>query len=321
MPPVDASLTFAHPDLGVALVDMAPDRAADPVERLRRRLEALETRPTFAAELPIVYLPLTSADLWRLNIILDSAFASRAPLPREEGGWVDVVQQALLPESFPRPVEQPEPGTTASIDLAAEAKQRRSLRPWMLSGVAAALLAGVAAFYVLDPPGQQASLPQPGGQTEPAPPAVPDEPAVAAAPPIRADVVQPRPAAPDQRPAPAQQAGGAPPPRGASVPPRPPETVFGPRRITVHSTAAKRDVAEALLRSAASADDTVEFRTLRTTLNFASVRYFHERDKAAAEQLAKRLGPTWRVQDLTRYRPSPRLGSLEVWLPRYFRAD
>lgn len=324
MPPVDASLTFAHPDLGVALVDMAPDRAADPVERLRRRLEALETRPAFATELPIVYLPLTSADLWRLNIILDSAFASPAPVPGEGNGWVDVVQQALLPESFPPVPEEPK-AAVASTGETTSRPRSRSLRPWMLLGLAA-LLAGAVAIYGLDAPGEQV---RPAGPVALA--VAPDEPVAVPAPPAAVGMAEPAPAArelpPEEPPAPdpallpAQPAvADAHPPQETVASPKQPESRVSPRRIIVHSVAAGRETAKSLIGAVASAGDEVEFRTLRTTLNIAAVRYFHSADKAAAEDLAERLGPAWHVQDLTRYRPSPRRGSLEIWLPRSFRA-
>ena len=331
MPPVDASLTFAHPDLGVALVDMAPDRAADPVERLRRRLEALEARPAFAAELPIVYLPLTSADLWRLNIILDSAFASPARLQGGETGWVDVVQQALLPESFPAETKQSDAVATMHAgDTPVPVSRSGFLRPWMLASLAALFLAGAAAIYGFDGPDRQAAPAQTVADAEPA--AVPEETVAAPAAPVVGEPIQPAPVPPQplaEQPPPRAPATTPPPPavadaprpRESVTPPKQPEGVSSPKRITVHSLAAGRSSAETLVRAAAGARDELEFRTLRTTLRVAAVRYFHQADKVAAEELARRLGPSWQVQDFMFYRPSPRPGSLEVWLPRTFRAE
>jgi hypothetical protein len=345
MPPVDASLTFVHPDLGVALVDVAPARAADPVERLRRRLEALHTRPALAAELPIVYLPLTTSDLWRLNLILDSAFASPA-LPSGEGkGWVDVVQQALLPESFPPAPVEPEPAAARSGDAEARAvKQSRPLRLWMLCGAAAVLLGG-AVVYGIGAPGWQPA-PAPPGVNAGAEAVQPEKrveagaglavPAGAlrdaATPPAVADPIRPVPAAPalapKERPVPeatmaAQTATDA----GATRLQEPgmsaglAQVASSPKRILVHAVAARHDAAETLIRAAAHAHDEVELRMLRTTLDIAVVRYFHHADQAAAEGLAQRLGPAWRVQDFTRYRPRPQPDTLEVWLPRFFRTS
>ncbi|WP_147465028.1 hypothetical protein [Teichococcus wenyumeiae] len=327
---MDTSLTFAHPDFGVALVDVAPARAAEPVERLRRRLEALKTRPSLVDALPIVHLPLAASDLWRLNIILDSAFASPASLQGKEKGWVDVVQQALLPESFPPSPAEPEPIAVESAGrVVSAASPRGSFRPWMLAGVATAVLIGAAAVYGFKAPGQQVAPAQPGQHAEeavePAPPSTgtPDEPAVAAVRPAQPAPAAPAPA-PHQQPAPPAVAGiraVAPLRQEAAAPPGRPGGAVGPSRIVVHSVPAGRDTAQALLRSAADANDEVEFRTLRVTPDRAVVRYFYRADEAAAQELAKRLGPAWRVQDLTRYRPSPRPTTLEVWLPRSFRAD
>jgi hypothetical protein len=186
LPPVDANLTFAHPDLGVALVDMAPASSSNPVERLRRRLEALAAEPVLAAELPIVYLPLKAHDLWRLNIILDSAFSSPLPEDRKESGWVDLVQRALLPESFPAaPVERDiaPPALADSIGTAVVDRpgSGRWIRLSVAAGLSVALLAGVAAIHGFDLPGSSApppvlpdsgkAAPLRGGETPPPTPA------------------------------------------------------------------------------------------------------------------------------------------------------
>jgi hypothetical protein len=88
----------------------------------------------------------------------------------------------------------------------------------------------------------------------------------------------------------------------------------------VHYVPAGQDVAAALLQPVAGLGGDVEFRPVRATPRSATVRFFRYSDQAAAKDLAERLGGNWRVQDLTRYRPQPSAGTLEVWIPSYFRA-
>lgn len=323
LPPVDASLTFAHPELGVALVDMAPARASNPVERLRRRLEALAVEPAIATELPIVYLPLKTPDLWRLNIILDSAFASPVPEGGRKSGWMDLVQRALLPESFPpappappeRATAPPVVGESTRSAVADRSGSASRLRLSLAGGAVAVLLATVAAFHGLDTSEQPATPAREGQVTPPAPvPSIPHAavPALPAPRPVEPGGGQALPQAP-QPPA----VVATPPAAAATRAPLSP----APLRIVVHHLASRGDAAMRLVRPLAGAGDEVEFRTVSATPDRAVVRYFLPQDRTAAERLAGRLGSRWAVQDLTRYRPRPSQGTLEIWLPRRFLAD
>jgi hypothetical protein len=67
--------------------------------------------------LPIVYLSLTSDDLWRLTSVLDHAFASEPEIGVSREDWIAGVQDALTPD--------PDSGTAAAEG---EAERPRSLR-------------------------------------------------------------------------------------------------------------------------------------------------------------------------------------------------
>ncbi|QTI79674.1 hypothetical protein IAI58_02380 [Roseomonas marmotae] len=93
--PVRTTLAFAHPTFGVALVDLAPDQAPAPVERLRQRLRA-DGDPA-AQNLPVMHLSLKAGDLWRLTTVLDSALEEQPRVKAATGqAWMGAVQRALL---------------------------------------------------------------------------------------------------------------------------------------------------------------------------------------------------------------------------------
>ncbi len=66
----------------------------------------------------------------------------------------------------------------------------------------------------------------------------------------------------------------------------------------------------------------VNLRSVPFAVETGSVRYFYAADRVFAERLIEALGgagdgteTTWRLTDFTSYRPLPRPGTLEVWLP------
>ncbi len=101
-PPARVRYALVHPKVGVALLDVVPDRPApEPVERLRRALEALGFRAIFGGWPPIVYRRLAPGQLPDLGIALAAAFALEGPLTLGGGdAWVGGVLRALttLPE-------------------------------------------------------------------------------------------------------------------------------------------------------------------------------------------------------------------------------
>ena len=131
--PVVVPFVLMHPDVGVALIDVAPIANPDAESVLRRRLEAARFESIFPGFLPILHLRLDRADLPSTETILRDAFAALPPLSVPGGdGWVSVVRRALLPRDPgraarasrrpPRP-----PGERAPRPSAEPAGQRRRI--------------------------------------------------------------------------------------------------------------------------------------------------------------------------------------------------
>ncbi|HYI81661.1 MAG TPA: SH3 domain-containing protein [Acetobacteraceae bacterium] len=104
--PVVVPFVLIHPDVGVALIDIAPASNPEADSILRQRLETARFGSIFPGFLPILHLRLDRADLPSTESILRDAFASRPPISVPGGdGWVSVVRRALLPR---------DPGRTAA---------------------------------------------------------------------------------------------------------------------------------------------------------------------------------------------------------------
>jgi hypothetical protein len=67
----------------------------------------------------------------------------------------------------------------------------------------------------------------------------------------------------------------------------------------------------------------IDIRSVPVRIEQASVRYFFPRDRAPAEALHDALGDVLRdrgfsagdLKSMTGYQPSPRRGTIEVWVP------
>ncbi|MGF1552813.1 MAG: hypothetical protein ACFBWO_09960, partial [Paracoccaceae bacterium] len=62
----------------------------------------------------------------------------------------------------------------------------------------------------------------------------------------------------------------------------------------------------------------VELRRVPARVSRANLRFFHSADRPLAERVSSLLAPEappGRVRDFTHYRPLPRRGTVEVWLP------
>ena len=70
-----------------------------------------------------------------------------------------------------------------------------------------------------------------------------------------------------------------------------------------------------LLRALGTAE--VETRPVRYAVERQSIRYFHAADREASAQISLALGGGgWETpSDFTFFRPSPRRGTIEIWLP------
>jgi hypothetical protein len=84
-----------HPEIGVALIDIAPGETAGAEAAFRDRLEAARFAAIFPGDLPVVHLQLQPEELGSLGTLLPQAFAG-LPLLRLPGGdgWVSVVRRA-----------------------------------------------------------------------------------------------------------------------------------------------------------------------------------------------------------------------------------
>ena len=104
--------------------------------------------------------------------------------------------------------------------------------------------------------------------------------------------------------------------------------VVPPTRVVIHhgGDAESREVAQRLADQLRRANyGTVEIKAVPLEIGTASVRFFHAKDRLAAQRLVNALGPflVWQGRaapiapiDFTDYRPLPSPGSLEIWLPR-----
>jgi SH3 domain-containing protein len=179
--PVPIPFVLLHPEVGVALLELAPGTAADAEGVLRRRLEAARFDGIFPGHLPIVHLRVAREDLAALDSILHEAFAAVPPLSIPGGdAWMRVVERALSPRDVTRgasPATQPggaagEVGTAASPrSPGAEGAADRPAAPQMLRNpvVPSGAVAAVAA-----------PAPAPGADAPPARPAGPGAPATRA---------------------------------------------------------------------------------------------------------------------------------------------
>jgi Bacterial SH3 domain len=106
--PVVVPFVLMHPDVGIALIDVAPIANPEAESVLRRRLEAARFDSIFPGFLPILHLRLDRADLPSTEAILRDAFAAMPPLSVPGGdGWVSVVRRALLPRDPSRAAAHP----------------------------------------------------------------------------------------------------------------------------------------------------------------------------------------------------------------------
>ncbi|MBK1659459.1 hypothetical protein, partial [Paracraurococcus ruber] len=85
-----------HPEIGVALIDIAPGQTPHAESAFRARLEAARFAAIFPGHLPVVQLQFQPEDLIRADALLREAFAALPPISLPGGdGWVSVVRRAL----------------------------------------------------------------------------------------------------------------------------------------------------------------------------------------------------------------------------------
>ena len=166
-PPARVRCALVHPRVGIALLDIIPDRPTpEPVERLQCALEQLEFRAIFGGWPPIVYRRLALGQLSELGIVLATAFASEAPLALAGGdAWVGGALRALTAlapdvEGAPAQVAEPRgPDRPNAAHKAPEARApRRAGRPVGVPAVLCGCLVALALGGVLLLPGKESRL-------------------------------------------------------------------------------------------------------------------------------------------------------------------
>lgn len=132
--PVQIQYVLLHPDVGIALLDIAPTVTPDAEAILRQRLATVRFEAIFQGYLPIIYRSIRPGDVSAIDAILSEAFAALPPLTLAGGdAWVTVLQRALSPRNparaaapaappVPRPaVQAPPPQAEPQADPSAAA--------------------------------------------------------------------------------------------------------------------------------------------------------------------------------------------------------
>ncbi|MCB4820909.1 SH3 domain-containing protein [Roseicella aerolata] len=123
-----------HPEVGVALIDIAPGQTKEAEAAFRARLETARFAAIFPGYLPVIHLQVPPSALDQLAPLLTAAFADLPPVSLPGGdGWVSVVRRALAPRMSGRAAPSP----------AAPTPDRRA-PPIMLNREVAAQRAGLA---------------------------------------------------------------------------------------------------------------------------------------------------------------------------------
>ena len=152
--PASGCHALAHPGIGLALVDVAPDATPNAEARLRRALGAANFWQAFPGTLPVWHDRIEIGAVRNLPGLMAEGFSTLPPLtvPGKEA-WIEAARQALavdaaweVPGQPPRRsiVAPPPPVEDEQEDLLARSPVRRRGR-WKVAGVAAglALLAGL----------------------------------------------------------------------------------------------------------------------------------------------------------------------------------
>lgn len=147
---------LAHPEVGVALIDIVPNATPNAEARLRRALSAADFPPDFPGNLPVLHERTDLTALRNLPRLLDRGFAALPALTVGGGSaWVKGVRRAMaadaawgLPGQQPAVTEVPADSDDDVGPAAAPVARAKSARPrrW---GRLAVLPVGFAATFVL----------------------------------------------------------------------------------------------------------------------------------------------------------------------------
>lgn len=197
-------------------------------------------------------------------------------------------EPAFVPEPTRQPDEAPAAEALARAPIVARSAPSQQRRP-ILALLAASAIAVGAVWALLPPPHPARPIPTPQTTSSPAPVTTP----------------MPPPAPAPTPPAPAPSAP-------------PPPVVPHPARIVLQARPADASAAYDMAAQLRPSFGPVETRLVPATPRAPSIRYFFPEDARTARDLAATLastGQAWRVQSFTTYRPLPRPGTIEVWIP------
>ena len=262
-PSATGCYALAHPEVGVALIDIAPDATPNAEARLRRALTAAEFWPDFPGTLPVMHDRVDGTALRSLHWVLEQGFAALPALTVPGGAaWMEGVQRAMAADSAwelpgqPKAMQDAPPAPSDTGEAAAAPPRSRSALPPRRWGRLAALplafagtfaLGLVSGFLLLDEPTPAAPAP-PVAAAPPQSPAAPAQTAAVAAPevgPRATDAATAAPAASarpsavaDATPRPAPQATAPAASTVAAPTPRPAPEATAPAAIPTPSTVA-----------------------------------------------------------------------------------
>jgi hypothetical protein len=186
---------LAHPEVGVALLDIAPHATPNAEARLRRALTAAEFWPDYPGTLPVLHDRLEATALRSLPWVLEQGFAALPDLTVPGGtAWMEGVRRAMaadpawelpgqpkaMPAAPPAASDDLDPDTTAAPPRRFRMPRWGRFATLPLAFIATFALGLVAGFLLLDSPGPVAQPPAVGAALPPQAAAVPTPPAPAA---------------------------------------------------------------------------------------------------------------------------------------------
>lgn len=191
-PTATGCYALAHPEVGVALIDVVPNATPNAEARLRRALTAAEFWPDFPGTLPVMHDRVDGTALRSLPWVLDRGFSALPGLTVPGGmAWIEGMKRAMASDPAWELTGQPKPMADSSAmvpagegaDTAPATPAPRLLRPRRWKRVAALPVAFAATFAVGVVSGfvlLESSPPQPAVAPAPQPAAVAQAPATTA---------------------------------------------------------------------------------------------------------------------------------------------
>ncbi|MDO9709260.1 hypothetical protein [Paracraurococcus lichenis] len=168
-PPARLGHVLAHPEIGIAVLELLPGPTSDdPVGRLHRVMEESGWPNRPGGLPPVVRLCMPFRTLPQLAALLDEAFAGQPPAASQPRGWIAALPGLLGATPLPVAGSDPAGGVTTragGFPASARARtpehrpsRRSGLRilAWFWGGVALVSVTGITVLAYLGPPGESA---------------------------------------------------------------------------------------------------------------------------------------------------------------------